>query len=182
MPTTARGVLFDNVAAGAGEVTTLFNKIRNHPPENARIIADVKGRIAALKEANKTGNFDEATADTRNKYIKAVDRIYKRLDDGTIFPASSLAGINSAMVGLDIARDDARGSLGVVESIFFPGQGVVKSRTQCTEQGSARWLPKPTDVVATFLQLSNPDIEAGGGFKGIPLFWWKWHGSRLHAP
>ena len=174
IPTTARGVLFDNVANGAGEVTTLFNKIRNHPQENARIIADVKTRIDALKQANDTGSFDEVTSEARKKYIKAVDRIYKRLDDGTIFPASSLAGINSAMVGLDEARDDARGSLAVVEGIFFPGQGIVKSRTQCTEQGSARWLPKPTDVVATFVQLSNPDIEAGGGFKGIPLFWWKW--------
>ena len=50
----------------------------------------------------------------------------------------------------------------------------MKSRTQCTEQGPGRWLPKPADVVATFSQLANPDLESGGGYKGTTLLWWKW--------
>ena len=35
-------------------------------------------------------------------------------------------------------------------------------------------MPKPTDVVATFVRLANPDVENGGGYKGTTLFWWKW--------
>ena len=35
-------------------------------------------------------------------------------------------------------------------------------------------MPKPTDVIAQFLKLANPNIEAGGGYKGSTLFWWKW--------
>ena len=62
----------------------------------------------------------------------------------------------------------------LIDIFFLPGQGVVKSKTQCTEQGSARWLPKPTDVVAKFAVLANPNIEAGGGYKGFPLLWWEW--------
>ena len=58
--------------------------------------------------------------------------------------------------------------------MFFPGEGVVKSKTICSEQGPGRWLPKPTDVVATFGKLANPDLEAGGGYKGTVLLWWKW--------
>ena len=58
--------------------------------------------------------------------------------------------------------------------LFIPGDGVVNSKTQCTEQGSGRWLPKPTDVIATFLKLADPDIENGGGYKGSTLLWWKW--------
>ena len=174
LPTTQRGVLFDTVASEASEITSSFNKIRNHPVANDDIIADIKQRILDLKNATKTGGFDEDIITERNKYIKAVERIFKRLDDGTIFPAKALSNVNEAIAELDAAKDDARGSLDLVETLFFPGQGVVKSRTQCTEQGSARWLPKPTDVVAEFLTLSNPDIDSGGGYKGIPLFWWKW--------
>ena len=174
LPTTPRGVLFDDVATKAGEIATLFSKIRNQLPENDRIIDDVKTRIAALSAATEAGGFDDLTVAQRNAYIKAVERIFRRLDDGTIFPASSLKVVNSAIATLDAAKIHARGSLGWVEAVFFPGQGVVKSRTQCTEQGPARWLPKPTDVVATFLLLSNPDIDGGGGYQGIPLLWWKW--------
>ncbi|MFY0611290.1 MAG: ABC transporter permease [Hyphomicrobiaceae bacterium] len=174
LPETSRGVLFDNVATEARDVTKLFYRIRNHPPDNAKIIADLKVRIEAVKDATEAGNFDEKTKSARNDYTKAVQRIFRRLDDGTIFPAASLEGVSKAVANLDDAKDDARGSLGIIETLFFPGQGVVKSRTQCTEQGSARWLPKPTDVVATFVQLANPDLDNGGGYKGVVLLWWKW--------
>ena len=174
LPTTARGVLFDNVSVKAKEITGRFVKIRNRIPSNDVLIADIKARIKVLKAANESGAFDEKTAFDRDAYLKAVERIFKRLDDGLIFPAASLAVVNDAIAGLDNARDNARGGLATVESLLFPGDGVVKSRTQCTEQGSARWLPKPTDVVATFMQLANPDLESGGGYRGVTLFWWKW--------
>ena len=174
LPTTAKGVLFDNVAEKAREVTALFYKVRNKPAANDKIIDDVKARIAALKEANEAGKFDERIQEARNDYVKSLERIFRRLDDGLIFPAASLEGLNAAVADLDSARDEARGSLRVVETLFFPGLGVVKSRTQCTEQGSARWLPKPTDVVAKFIRLANPDLDSGGGYKGTRLLWFKW--------
>ena len=40
--------------------------------------------------------------------------------------------------------------------------------------GPGRWLPKPSDVVATFSTLANPDLDDGGGYKGTRLLWWKW--------
>jgi len=91
-----------------------------------------------------------------------------------IFPAKTLDSVNNAVADLNDAKNEARGSLRIVDALFFPGKGVVKSKTQCTEQGSARWLPKPTDVVATFAKLANPDLEAGGGYRGFRLLWWKW--------
>ncbi len=174
LPTTSKGVLFDNVSAKAQDLTSFFRKVRNHVPVNERIIADVRERIKVLKATNEAGSFDEKTDVARKAYVKGVERIFRRLDDGNIFPAASLDGLNAAIADLDAAKDEARGSLRFVEAVFFPGQGVVKSRTQCTEQGSARWLPKPTDVVATFIQLANPDLENGGGYKGTTLLWWKW--------
>ncbi len=174
LPTTSKGMLFDQVAASAESIASSFVKVRNKIPANDTLIADIKERISVLKEANEAGSFDERTAETRNAYVKSVDRIFKRLDDGLIFPAESLGVVNTAMTDLESAKQEARGSLGIIDAIFFPGAGVVKSKTQCTEQGSARWLPKPTDVVATFGQLANPDVEGGGGYRGFPLLWWKW--------
>ena len=60
------------------------------PADAASIIEEVKADIASLKEANKSGSFDEATAKARADYVKAVERIFRRLDDGVIFPAASL--------------------------------------------------------------------------------------------
>ncbi|RMH42995.1 MAG: ABC transporter permease [Alphaproteobacteria bacterium] len=174
LPVTTRGVLFDTVSVTAAEIAGEFNKIRNHVPQNEVLMADIAARIKAFKEANKAGSFDERTADAREAYVKAVERIFKRLDDGLIFPAAALANVNSAIQDLDAASRSAQGGLRVVDALFMPGPGIVKSRTQCTEQGSARWLPKPTDVVATFARLANPDVENGGGYRGFPLLWWDW--------
>ena len=53
---TSKGVLFDSVSAEALDLTKLFYKIRNHPPANNKIIADVKVRIEALKKATPLHN------------------------------------------------------------------------------------------------------------------------------
>ena len=174
LPMTPRGVLFDAAATEAADITKNFNRVRNKVAANEALITDIKARIGALKEANKAGSFDENIAAERKSYVKALERIFRRLDDGLIFPAAALNGVNDSVARLDAAAQDAQGGLWFADAVFFPGSGIVKSRTQCTEQGSARWLPKPTDVVATFVKLANPNLEQGGGYKGVTLFWWKW--------
>ncbi len=171
LPETARGVAFDAVAVQASDLAKSFTKIRNHPPEAALVIAEVRAGIDALKAAKAS---DAAQQEARDDFLKAFDRIFKRLDDGTIFPAAALNGVEAAIGALDKASAKAQGGLGWVEFAFFPGGSIVKSRTQCTEQGTGRWLPKPTDVVAQLGQLANPNLEEGGGFKGTTLLWWKW--------
>ncbi len=174
LPITSRGMLFDSASVEAAEIASAFNKVRNRFPENDQLIEEIKARIDDLKAINAAGTFDEKVAEERVDYVKAVERIFKRLDDGLIFPAAALQDINTAIAGLDGAASRAKGGLRAVDAVFFPGAGIVKSKTQCTEQGSARWLPKPTDVVATFARLANPDLENGGGYRGFPLLWWDW--------
>ncbi|MEL0076569.1 MAG: ABC transporter permease [Alphaproteobacteria bacterium] len=174
LPITPRGVLFDSVTGEIQETAEIFLKIRNISPESKRLIAETKAFLKELKKPDPSMQLDNAQEAERNAYVKAVDRIFKRIDDGTIFPASAMSGVESATDDLFAAVSEAKGGLGVVESLFFPGDGVVKSRTQCTEQGPGRWLPKPTDVVGTFATLANPDLENGGGYKGTTLLWWKW--------
>ncbi len=174
LPMTPKGVLFDSVALEAEEIAGRYNKIRNHIAVNDELIGKIGEEIKGFKAANEEGSFDEETLEARGAYLKAVERIFKRLDDGLIFPADSLEGVNAAVANLEASQNKARGGLRVVDALLLPGEGIVKSRTQCTEQTSARWLPKPTDVVATFMQLANPDLENGGGYRGVTLLWWKW--------
>ena len=173
LPVSSRGVLFDQLSSQAATLSADYLKIRNLPAEAKVIIEATKARIAKVKKAAGTA-ADEATAKQRQDYVKAVERIFRRIDDGKIFPTSATRGVQLSIEAMYSAADRAKGSLGYVESLLFPGGNIVKSRTQCTEQGPGRWLPKPTDVVATFAALANPDIDNGGGYKGTTLLWWKW--------
>ena len=174
LPMTPRGVLFDSISQDVVPVAEKFLKIRNLSPEVQAIIASTAAILRELKAAEPDLQLDEALTKDRKAYIKAVERIFKRIDDANIFPSEVMQGVDAAVGRLFIAVDGAKGGLGVAEALFFPGSGIVKSRTQCTEQGSGRWLPKPTDVVATFASLANPDLDNGGGYKGTTLLGWKW--------
>ena len=174
LPMTARGVLFDQVSVEAADVTKRFLKLRNFPEGSKPLIDSTKAKIAEIKKSAGEGDWSEEEIADRKKYVKAVERIFKRLDDGTIFPSDALIGVNTAIANLDDAVSDTKGGLGFVDAVFFPGHGVVKSKTICIEQGSSRWLPKPSDVIAKFGKLANPDLESGGGYKGTTLLWWKW--------
>ena len=174
LPVTARGILFDQLSQDAALLSDRFVTLKNIPPAYATRIPLITQKIEALSAATKAQQFSDADAEARNDYIKSLDRIFNRLDDGSIFPAGSFAPLMKVFQELARAQAHAKGSLKVIDALFVPGAGVVKSRTQCSEQGSGRWLPKPMDVVVTFAELADPDVEDGGGFKGTPLLWWKW--------
>ena len=174
LPMTPRGVMFDLVSAELVDVSKDYLSIRNLSPQAEALIASTAELINLVKKGEPQVDLDEDGAKARKAYVKAVERIFKRIDDATIFPAQAMEGINNAVAKLNSTVDDAKGGLGIVEATFFPGQGIVKSKTQCTEQGSGRWLPKPSDVVVTFVTLANPDMDGGGGYKGTRLLWWKW--------
>ena len=173
LPISSRGVLFDQLAGEAARLTTDYLKIRNLSSETQQLIERTKTRIAKIKDLVRQAG-DGATAKDRQDYVKAVERIFRRIDDGKIFPENAILGVQTSIEAMFAEADRAMGSLKYIEMFFFPGGKIVKSRTQCTEQGPGRWLPKPTDVVATFATLANPDLESGGGYKGTTLLWWKW--------
>lgn len=174
MPKTAQGVMYNIVATQAAEVSGDFVKLRHMPASAQQLVDQTKRIITRLKDANKAYNGSEADLKTRKDYVKAVERIFKRLDDGTIFPSQTLESINSSVAALYSDIDQSKGWLGLKQALFMPAGGVVKSKTLCVEQGAARWLPKPSDVVAKFALLANPDLDSGGGYKGTTLLWWKW--------
>lgn len=174
LPITPKGILFDKISEETRLLSKTFLKTRNQSKAAESLIESTKEKIKYLKDLNKSSSFDEEILKKRQHYVKSVERIFKRLDDGTIFPPRSLDELNNSVNSFLSAIREAKGSLNVVQAILIPGRGVIKSKTQCTEQGSGRWLPKPTDVVAKFLLLANPNLENGGGYKGTTLFWWNW--------
>ncbi|MDC1382301.1 ABC transporter permease [Candidatus Puniceispirillum sp.] len=174
LPISAKGALFDLVSSEAKSISNDFLGIRNLSPIAKDLISETKAMIANLKKLSSASDRDPRIVKTRADYMKAVDRIFKRIDDGKIFPASVMTDIQGSVRTMLQQLEKSKGALSIVEILFFPGGDIIKSRTQCTEQGPGRWLPKPTDVVATFLTLANPDVENGGGYKGTTLLWWKW--------
>ena len=87
LPMTARGVLFDTVAQDVANVSEAFLTLRNMPPEAERLIAQIRGDIERIKaeiEADTAASAEITEA--REAYVKAVERIFRRLDDGDDFP------------------------------------------------------------------------------------------------
>ncbi len=174
LPISAKGAMYDALATEASMLSKEFLRIQNLSPAARNLIAETKTMIVALKKSPSTDDADSKTVKLRAGYMKAVDRIFKRIDDGKIFPAVVMASMQVSVQKMLDQAEKAKGGLRYIEAVFFPGGDIIKSRTQCTEQGPGRWLPKPTDVVATFFALANPDLENGGGYKGTTLLWWKW--------
>ncbi|MEL6746641.1 MAG: ABC transporter permease, partial [Pseudomonadota bacterium] len=105
LPITQRGVLFDETAEQAQALVAVFNRARNQIPANDALIAQIKPRIAALKAATEAGSFSQDDAAARVRYVKSLERIFRRLDDGRIFPAATLDGVNTAIADLEAASN-----------------------------------------------------------------------------
>jgi taurine transport system permease protein len=166
--------MFDGIAQDVTKISKAFLTLRNMPDAANQLIANTRADIKLVKANLENTSAGEDIIAVRKSYMKSVERVFKRLDDGMIFPANTLDEVNTSVAVMIDEINAAKGSLGIIDALFMPGAGVVKTRTICIEQGSSRWLPKPTDVIATFSTLANPNIEEGGGFKGTRLLWFKW--------
>ena len=170
-PETAKGVKFKLIADDLAAVASDFSKIRNTSPALLAQTDAIKVRLDDFKDrVNAVTGLSEEDEDARAKAIKNIDRLYKRFDDGTIFPPDALDGVESAIAAVNAQKQAQQGSLRLVRATMFGGGTIVKAKTQCSEQGAGRWLPKPTDVLATFGRIANPEI----GFKDVPLIWVRW--------
>ncbi|MBT6256666.1 MAG: ABC transporter permease [Alphaproteobacteria bacterium] len=174
LPMTPRGVMFDGIAQDVTKISKEFLTLRNMPDAANQLIKNTRADIKLVKDNLENTSAGDDVIDIRQSYMKSVERVFKRLDDGMIFPANTLDDVNTSVAVMIDEINAAKGGLGIIDALFMPGAGVVKTRTICIEQGSSRWLPKPTDVIATFSTLANPNIEEGGGFKGTRLLWFKW--------
>ena len=100
---------------------------------------------------------------------KDVLKIARRIEYASIFPPNTLNDMQASIINFDNVQKKEQGSLRWVDLLLFPSGTIISSGPSCSEQGSGRWLPKPSDTLNKFTLMLNPNV----GYKQIPLIWYK---------
>ena len=161
IPATDRGLKFHTAAQELNLISDEFFKLRNHNPQ-------FKTKIAELKDEIKSYRKDLAdTEEVASTYAKNIVKIARRIEFASIYPPNALDKMQAAIIKFDIAQKQAQGGLRFIDIFLFPAGTIVASGPSCSEQGSGRWLPKPSDTFNKFILMSKPSV----GYKDIPLLW-----------
>ena len=163
IPATDRGLKFHAAAQELNLISEDFFKLRNHNPQFKYKIKEIKDEIKTFR---KNLNDSEEVAST---YAKNIVKIARRIEFASIYPPNSLNKMQNAIVKFDNAQLQAQGGLRFIDILLFPAGTIVASGPSCSEQGSGRWLPKPSDTFNKFVLMSKPSV----GYKDIPLLWIK---------
>ncbi len=163
---TDRGRKFDAASLVMDKISKDYVSIKNNGTRISEILQALQARYKAFV-IDESG--DEKTVAERTAFLRQINKVYKRIDDGKIFPPAMTRIIEDALVSLDEEQRNQQGGLIYIDAIAMPGGDILAGNNACSEQGSGRWLPKPSDTLATFVRMADPDV----GYKGIPLLWYK---------
>ncbi|MFT6304414.1 MAG: taurine transport system permease protein [Granulosicoccus sp.] len=160
-PISARGILFASVAEPMRGISSDFRKIKNTSAEFLREVEAINAEVKAMG--------DQSESPAIQAFSKDINKLVKRIDNGAVFPPRSLNPIEAALASFHKVQLETQGSLSWIDAIAMPTGTIIAGNTACSEQGSGRWLPKPSDTFATLARLSDPNV----GYKGFPLLWYK---------
>ena len=160
-PATNKGLKFDAAAKELGIINDKFFKLRNHNPQFKNSIKTLKDKIKEYRSS-----LDD-TNEAASSYAKNVVKIARRIEFASIYPPNAMNEMQNAIIEFDNVQKSEQGGLRFVDMFLFPAGTIVSSGTSCSEQGSGRWLPKPSDTLNKFILMSKPSV----GYKNIPLLW-----------
>ena len=120
-----------------------FFKLRNHNPQ-------FKLKIKELKNEIKSYRKELDSEDLASTYAKNIVKIARRIEFASIYPPNALDKMQDAIIKFDDAQKVAQGGLRLIDIFLFPAGTIVASGPSCSEQGSGRWLPKPSDTFNKF--------------------------------
>ncbi|MDA9604117.1 ABC transporter permease subunit [Candidatus Pelagibacter sp.] len=163
IPKTDKGLKFDAAAQELKVISDEFFKLRNHNSQYKSSIKNIKDEV---KKFRKEADDSQEVAST---LAKDVLKIARRIEYASIFPPKTLNDLQGSIISFDKIQKKEQGSLKYVDMFLFPAGTIVSSGPNCSEQGSGRWLPKPSDTLNKFILLSKPSV----GFKNIPLLWFE---------
>ncbi len=161
VPETNKGLKFDVAAKELKIINDKFFKLRNHNLQFKNSIKQLKDEIKAYRK-----NLDD-TDEVASTLAKDIVKIARRIEYASIYPPAALNEMKNAIIEFDNVQKNQQGGLWLVDLILFPAGTIVSSGTSCSEQGSGRWLPKPSDTFNKFVLMSKPSV----GYKNIPLLW-----------
>ena len=163
IPETKMGLKFDAAAKELTLISEDFFNLRNHNSQYINLMQEIKDEIKAYRSGlNDTQKVASALA-------KDVLKIARRIEYASIFPPNTLDDMQQSIINFDEVQKKEQGVLKYVDIFLFPAGTIVSSGPNCSEQGSGRWLPKPSDTFNKFILLMQPSI----GFKNVPMVWYE---------
>ncbi len=161
VPATDRGLKFHTAAEELKIINDKFFKLRNH---NTYFKTSIKGLKNEIKTYRK--NLDDSE-EVASNFAKDIVKIARRIEFASIYPPLALNEMKNAIIEFDDLQKSEQGGLRFIDILLFPAGTIVASGPSCSEQGSGRWLPKPSDTLNKFILMSKPSV----GYKNIPLLW-----------
>ena len=163
IPKTKKGLKFQAAADELNLISDEFFELRNHNPQYTSTLERLKKDIKEFR--TKLTPSDEITS----SFAKDILKIARRIEYASIFPPNTLNDMQQSLIKFDQVQKKEQGGLKWVDIFLFPSGTIMSSGPSCTEQGSGRWLPKPSDTVNKFTLMLKPSV----GFKQIPLIWYE---------
>ena len=163
IPKTKKGLKFQAAAEELNLISDEFFELRNHNAQYTTALENLKNEIKEFRS-----QFNDSNEIT-SSFAKDILKIARRIEYASIFPPQTLIEMQASIVNFDSLQKKEQGGLKWVDFFLFPSGTIMSSGPSCTEQGSGRWLPKPSDTLNKFALMLNPNV----GFKQIPLIWYE---------
>ena len=163
LPETQMGLKFDTAAKELKFISDDFFKLRNHNSQYKKLIKEIKDEI---KKYRSELSDTKVIADT---LAKDVLKIARRIEYASIFPPKTLDNIQESILEFEDVQKKEQGNLRLIDIFLFPTGTIISSGPNCSEQGSGRWLPKPSDTINKFFYILNPNV----GYMNVPLLWYE---------
>ena len=161
IPSTDRVLKFNAASEELKIIDEEFFKLRNHNPQFKNSVKKIKDEIKAYRASLKDSE------EIASNYAKNIVKITRRIEFASIYPPNALNKMQKAIIEFENLQKSEQGNLRLIDLLLFPAGTIVSSGTSCSEQGTGRWLPKPSDTLNKFILMSKPSV----GYKNIPLLW-----------
>ncbi len=163
IPKTKRGLKFQAAATELNLISDEFFELKNHNEQYASALEKLKKEIKDYRDSLS------ASEEISSSLAKDILKIARRIEYASIFPPNTLNDMQASIINFDNVQKKEQGSLRWVDILLFPSGTIISSGPSCSEQGSGRWLPKPSDTLNKFTLMLNPNV----GYKQIPLIWFE---------